>query len=58
MGTDPDQNFPVRILRHGGIKMLSIHTDLAIPVCLQPLIPAYLEPFGREHKERFPILLE
>lgn len=38
--------------------MLSVHADLSISVCLQPHVPAYLEPFGREHKERFPILLE
>ena len=38
--------------------MFPIHADLAVTICFQPLIPANLKSFGRQHEESFPILLK
>lgn len=46
---DAHQYFLPGVFRSGGIKMFPIHADLAVAVRLQPLIPADMESFGRQH---------
>ena len=58
MGTDSHQHLFVCVFRPGRIEMLSIHTDFAITIRFQPFIPADIEPFWRQHQERFPVLFK
>lgn len=58
MGSDSCQHLLVRILRLCRIKMLSIHTDFAITICLQPFVTTDIEPFWRQHQECFPVFFK
>ena len=58
VGTDPDQDAPVVVLRFCRVIMPAVKADFSVTISRKFLIPADIKRFCRERQEMLPVLFE